>query len=58
MPFDADAVNVTELPTSVGFCELDTETSGSGLTVSVIVEEVLLSPSESDNTTYIVGDPE
>ena len=46
MPPDAEAVNVMDFPTSVGFCELQMDTDGSEFTVCVREVE-LVYPFES-----------
>ena len=56
-PPDGDAVNVTELPMSVGFWEEDMLTEGSEYTVSVR-EALAVCPSPSVTVTSIVYDPE
>ena len=56
-PPDGDAVKVTELPASVGFCEEDMLTDGSEYTVSVR-EALAVCPSPSVTVTSIVYDPE
>ena len=58
VPCDADALNVTELPTSVGFCELFMLTVGSALTVSVSVDDVAVFPMPSVRITYTESDPD
>ncbi len=50
-------MNVTEFPTSVGFCEEEMLTDGSAFTVSVIVFDWAELPRLSFITTYIESDP-
>ena len=58
VPWEAEAVNVTLFPISVGFCEEVILTDGSAFTVSVRVDDWAVFPTESVIMTYMESVPE
>ena len=57
VPPDSEDENVTEFPTSAGFCDEDMDTAGLGLIVTVM-DALLCTPTESVIVTVRVYEPE